>query len=569
MFKFFCFLPLLLFTYSSLIAQVETDSLQQKSYDELLNLYNHYYETDSYLSKKMIIKYLKKAKKNRDTFHIAEAYYHLYNTTDNQYKLNYADSIIDLTKFTQNKDFPARGYFRKAQFFLFEKRDIKQALLFLNTSRELAKKNSNTKLLYRIEYYIGIIQSEHLDEKEKAIQIFKKCANFYHNKTEGKYASRYLYTLYAIAETYIGLKKYDSATYYNMSGYDKAFKSTNPNLNSIKTYFTLCEGINQYNQENYAATIDSIDIALPKIVEDKDKSNTIDSYFYLGKSYYNLNNKEKAIFYFKKTDSILETLNSIPQYKHIKTYEYLKEYYKKIDDIQNQNIYLNKLNSVLDQYLKDRVFISRKVKEDYDIPLLLEEQEKLIKKLNKKEETYISSIILLGIILIISIGLIYYQYRKKRVYRSRFEKLIKKQTTIIKTTNDIKVVSSDKTIQVPEKHITDIITKLKEFETQQRYLTPGISSQSLANEMNTNVKYLSRVINHYKNKTFTSYLNELRVTYAINELKENQTLRKYTIKAIAHEMGYKSAETFSNAFYRQVGIKPSYYIKNIEKTDKV
>jgi AraC-like DNA-binding protein len=73
------------------------------------------------------------------------------------------------------------------------------------------------------------------------------------------------------------------------------------------------------------------------------------------------------------------------------------------------------------------------------------------------------------------------------------------------------------------------------------------------------------VINHYKNKSFINYLNELRITYAIKELKENTMIRKFTIKAIANEVGYNSGETFSNAFYKQVGIKPSFFIKELGK----
>jgi AraC-like DNA-binding protein len=42
-------------------------------------------------------------------------------------------------------------------------------------------------------------------------------------------------------------------------------------------------------------------------------------------------------------------------------------------------------------------------------------------------------------------------------------------------------------------------------------------------------------------------------------------LQKFTIKAIANEFGYNSAETFSNAFYKQVKIKPSYFIKELRK----
>jgi AraC-like DNA-binding protein len=335
----------------------------------------------------------------------------------------------------------------------------------------------------------------------------------------------------------------------------------------MKAYFILCEGINQYTKKKYTASIDSINKAIPTMIEYDDISNIIDSNFYLGKSYYDLGNKEKAIPFFKKTDSILATLNSIPQYKHVKTYEYLKDYYKEINDLPNQNKYLNKLNTVLDNYLNDQIFISRKVKEDYDIPLLIEEQQVIIKKLNKNNDTYISGLLILGVLLLISGGLIYYQYRKRRLYKIRFEQLIIDSKSNARTTNSNQVIKSTKSsdLKVPEKHVTYILSKLDEFEENHDFLNIGVSSQSLADDIETNVKYLSRVINHYKNKSFTSYLNELRITYAVKELQENVMLQKFTIKAIANEFGYNSAETFSNAFYKQVKIKPSYFIKELRK----
>ncbi|AXT59352.1 AraC family transcriptional regulator [Aquimarina sp. AD10] len=549
-------------------AQSFTDVLQNKNYDELEKLFLKYEEIDSIKARKIISLYLDKAKFEQDTFKIARAYYHFYNVAKDHSKLSYTDSIINLTKHKQNKDFPARAYFRKAQFFLFEKRNIKKTLEHLNKAQKLAEKNQNTRLLYRIDYYLGIVRSEHLGEKQKAVEIFKKCANFYKSTPENNYPIRYLYTLHAIAETYIGLKQNDSATHYNTIGYQRASKSNDLNQLEMKTYFTLCEGINQYEQNRYLSAIDSITRALPKILEFKDKSNTIDSYFYLGKSYYELKNNEKSIYYLKKTDSILETLKSIPQYKHIKTYEYLKEYFKETGDLNNQNKYLDKLNSVLNNYLNDQIFISKKIKEDYDIPLLLEEKELLIKKLNQNNNAYIKGIFILGILLFLCAGLLYYQYKKKQRYRIRFENLISegnKSSSQNKTITEAKTVVKNKELKVPEKHVTYILEKLVEFENEQGYLTVGLSAQSLADNMETNVKYLSLIINHYKNKSFTSYLNQLRIDYAVKELQENTMLRKFTIKAIANEFGYSTAETFSNAFYKQVKIKPSYYIKELSK----
>lgn len=52
--------------------------------------------------------------------------------------------------------------------------------------------------------------------------------------------------------------------------------------------------------------------------------------------------------------------------------------------------------------------------------------------------------------------------------------------------------------------------------------------------------------------------------YITEELERNTKFRKYTIKAIANECGFKSAESFSKAFYKKLGFYPSYYLRQLK-----
>ncbi len=552
---------------SYISAQDVVHSLENKSYSEL-NEYFFLHHSDNVKKAKQAARaYLLKAKSEKNFKHTADGYYFHYLLNDTTSV--YLDSIIEIARKEKNDLYTAYAYFNKGKYFLYKKREINKTLNCLNIARNYTITNDSTDLLYRINYHIGVIKSEHLDQKKEALVIFKKCENFYVDKTKNIYISRYLNVLHAIAETYIGLQKSDSTTYYNKLGYGIASRSNIMSIKENAPYFTLCEGINQYNKKNYSASLDSITKAKPLIIDFKDKSNTIDCFYYLGKLNFDLKNDKKAIHYFLKTDSVLETLNSIPQYKHVKTYEYLKNYYKNNNNLEKRNKYLDKLNNVLDKYLNDQMSISKKVKNDYDIPLLLEEKEMVIKELSTNNNKYINSIYALIVTLLILSIVLSFQYRKKRIYRSRFENLMQDLNSKISdseiTSKKDLTIEKVSNIQVPEKHVSYILEKLEGFEKNHDYLVTGLSSQSLADTMDTNVKYLSRVINHYKNKSFTTYLNELRIDYAIKELQQNTVLRKYTIKAIANEFGYSTAETFSNAFYKQVRIKPSYYIKELSK----
>ncbi|WP_452598161.1 helix-turn-helix domain-containing protein [Pontimicrobium sp. MEBiC01747] len=110
-----------------------------------------------------------------------------------------------------------------------------------------------------------------------------------------------------------------------------------------------------------------------------------------------------------------------------------------------------------------------------------------------------------------------------------------------------------------------ILEKLKKLEAKHYYLKQNCTLHSTAKQLKTNTSYLSKVINNHLGKNFSTYINELRINYVVLELKRNKTLRAYSIKAIAEEIGYKKTSTFSKYFKEITGISPSVYIKNLSK----
>ena len=122
-----------------------------------------------------------------------------------------------------------------------------------------------------------------------------------------------------------------------------------------------------------------------------------------------------------------------------------------------------------------------------------------------------------------------------------------------------------KNIGISDEIIFQILEKLDQFELNLGYLESNITIQILSNQFNTNSKYLSRIINEYKKKSFVNYINELRVDFAIKQLKANKILRKYTLIALTKEFGFNNTESFTSAFYKKTAIKPIYFVKELEK----
>lgn len=90
---------------------------------------------------------------------------------------------------------------------------------------------------------------------------------------------------------------------------------------------------------------------------------------------------------------------------------------------------------------------------------------------------------------------------------------------------------------------------------------PDFSVNRLAEMVDSNSTYVSRVINEMYGKNFRTVLNECRIKESMKRLGDKENYGNYTIKAIAESVGYKSQSNFIAVFTKYTGIKPSMYQK--------
>ncbi len=81
----------------------------------------------------------------------------------------------------------------------------------------------------------------------------------------------------------------------------------------------------------------------------------------------------------------------------------------------------------------------------------------------------------------------------------------------------------------------------------------------LAKAVNSNTKYVSKVINDMCGKTFKTYLNEYRIREACLRLVDKENFGHLTIKAIHQELGFRTTTSFVAAFRKVMGMTPSEY----------
>ena len=90
----------------------------------------------------------------------------------------------------------------------------------------------------------------------------------------------------------------------------------------------------------------------------------------------------------------------------------------------------------------------------------------------------------------------------------------------------------------------------------------------LAKELQTNMKYTSRIILKYRGKKTVDYTNDLKTTHIIELLKTQPIYRRYTAAALGDEAGFGSAQNFTRAFKSMTDLTPMYFIKQLNQTQR-
>lgn len=100
------------------------------------------------------------------------------------------------------------------------------------------------------------------------------------------------------------------------------------------------------------------------------------------------------------------------------------------------------------------------------------------------------------------------------------------------------------------------------MEVDKAFKNSKLSLKLLANEIGTNEKYLSQVINKKYNVNFSNFINNYRIEHAkILLLQESHS--NYTIEAIGNLAGFNSKSAFNATFKKHTGITPTDYKKSI------
>ncbi|WP_046758483.1 helix-turn-helix domain-containing protein [Kordia jejudonensis] len=379
--------------------------------------------------------------------------------------------------------------------------------------------------------------------------------------------------------TYLRLKQPDSALIYIDNGIKRS--RDYGDLEGV-SYFYVDYGIAYLLKKRYARALQYLENAEEIIKNFTNEKRLIEVYYYMAKCYYDLDAYEQSIVAIDKAIAIINEENKArAKEKAFIPYNYvdiLKLLIKNHDQLNNTD--------ELARYTKEFLKIEEQVaKKDAQIRnelynFLTDAEVNKFEKIVSEQQTSIQQNKRFKFAFFIVIGILgagfFLFYRNQRTKKVRFRELNMKIAALkyeqrLQSTKQTQPAQEEdaslpkKEVVITDKKVTAILEALKKFEQQEHYLDTNCNLRFVAKKVKTNATYLSKIINTDKGMSFNEYITDLRIQYTLKRLQTDPLFRAYSVKSIAQEVGYKSADSFTKHFKNYTKLYPSYYIKNLKK----
>ena len=547
------FLLLSMMTITVFSQELSKDQLLQLSFDSLDRIENEL-EYGTMYSKKVFDAHILKAKYAKDTGQLAEAYRKRVWGEDFALAIKYVDSAIGISTGVHEKRFPSKLHYTKGGL-LYEADRPDEAVREFVTAYEFAKKANDYERIVDCFNAIAIIKGEY-GHQERAISLLRLSLD-YLNTYEGKidnYDLTKLITLDNIARCYLQIKKIDSSRHYAQQGL--ALSSQMKDLDTYQSLSALYAQINYYDG-NYIKSKDT----LLKYVKGTGDLSHADRLFYLGMIEGKIGNSAKKRTYFKRIDSLLNR-NGYPLMDNVKEiFQFLlkdaisKDEEPMVKNYADRLVYYDSILTTAEKEIRSILWT------EFDLPEQEASKKVLSDEIQKKEGT-IRNYILLSILLISLLALYFIKYSRTQ---KKLREVMDQDVEPLKRhpqKDDIAQMDIDPEV------VQSTLEALDKWETNLGYLDQKTSQNSLASDLNTNTTYLSKIINTYKGQTFSNYIKDLRVTYAINHLKENpHIIDTHSTIQIAEMFGFSSLDVFARAIKSKIGVTPAVYFRKLKKSN--
>lgn len=556
--KRICLLLSLLFISQYVLSQNNIrripDSLQNKGFKYLEEKIDEL-EPDSSKIAVYLYTYLQKAKEEGNWAETAKAYQNLMHAAPERLRTIYADSIVEAAKKTNDNVIIGSSYLTKGIVYYSLKRHNLALDNFVVANNYISRTNDNY-LIYKLKYHIALVKY-YLGYYDEAISLLDECINYFKKDA----SQPYLNSLHSLGLCYNRQGNYGHVTEINNLGLQECERL---GIKKLEVYFNHSEGINEFYKKDYASSIQKIRSSIEDLKQKKDFGNESVGYFYIGKDYWALGKFDMAIPYFKKVDYLFNTKGYIrPDIREM--YELLINYYKTKENPKLQLYYIDQLlkaDRILNETFK---YLVGKINKEYQTQELLLEKEKIQQLLDRKNSSYSTLITFTSLLFFSFLLLTFRYYRNRKLYKKNYDELMQKNYRTEETAKPRQKNEKPAILDINPETVAHILKQLEKFEREKKFLDRDMNLSKLSANFNSNPRYLSNIIRHYRYKVFTEYINDLRIDYVLELLQSNTKARLFTNKALAEEAGFSSTQLFVNVFKAKTGMPTAFFIEQIRK----
>lgn len=508
--------------------------------------------------------FIKKAKDEKNYQQLGKGYLLASFNKKGSSQIIYADSTVITALKTKNYDFIGDSYLSLGMSYANNENYPKALDNYLIGYRYI-EKGKDMYLLNNAKYQIATVKN-YLGLYEEADKLFESSVNFFRKNhqtiKDTDYRYYFIYTLINYIDNNSHYQKFKDNISLIREG--KNFIKDNKDFKFFFPYFISAEGIDYYFEGDYLASTHKLEEAL-KLYNDNWKHLT--TKFYLGMSYWKLNEKDKALEYFFALDKdYSETGKLDPTFRP--AYENLILYYKENDNLNKQLEYVNKLIKLDKAFENDFKYLSVTLNKEYDTKKLMDEKSSLESTIRIQHFIYLSLIGIGCLVVILLAFMIKKYYNRKKYFKKLYEQFLNQQQESehfnpVSEVQNIKEEVIYNTLDINPLTVEKVLKALLKFEEEKGFLKKEITLTSLAKICGTNTSYLSKIINHYKNANFAEYLNKLRLNYIVDRWKTKPKTRYISIQDTAEKAGYNSTQAFSKNFQEKYQIPPSYFLNRL------
>jgi len=562
-------------TSSSLANIAFEKSLKAKSYDEITDAFYENYGVDS-IKTSIVVKYLKNnfldidnKEYVADSYLIIAFWYGNGKIEKRAEAYEMLDKGIAIAKEINNSDLLYKGYLRKGFILFYSGKNIEAFDEFIK-AYDIAKAQNNISRQLSVSNNIEFIRIQ-VEDNLGAIELYHKNLKIIAENEEDRYQELKLQTYLGLCKAYINISEYDKADEYCNKGVLLSEKINKPfyKANCLAGLGDIAAIKGDFGQAyDYFEQANTINKEL-----DSEGSFDIFMQFYLGKTKLLEGKYQEAIVELSEVEEIIKK-NKLNYLSIQGLYYYLARSHKELGNSEQALKYYDIAEKIDQENDKKRHKINARIVKKFDLSKLKEEIEDLVAKAKRTKYIYYTGIVLL---LFVILGLVLFNKKQQKKNKKRFSALMQqleekrqkenlqhKKETSNKTQTIVSDLGKKQPVTIDSKD-AEILKKLVEFEQKELFLSQESTLVEVAKKIQTNTTYLSKVINTHKEKSFTAYITDLRVDYAIERLSHDRKFRSFTIGAIAQEIGFKRSESFSKAFKVKTGLYPSYFIKELEK----